>query len=76
VKQKGFHFIYGGTECIFSKFAHDIRLSGAVDSFEARKGIQRELEELAHLNCTEFDKAKYKVLHLDQGNPPSVQTGR
>jgi len=27
------------------------------------------LEEWAHVNLIKFDKAKYKVLNLDQGNP-------
>ncbi|KAK4811901.1 hypothetical protein QYF61_014934 [Mycteria americana] len=52
------------------KFADDSKLSGAVDSFGTRHAIHRDfdrLEEFAHVNLM-FNKAKCKVLHLDQGN--------
>ena len=33
-----------GTECILRKFAHDTKLSGAVDTIEERNDTQRDLD--------------------------------
>ena len=55
-----------------SKFAHDNKLSGTVDTLEGRGTIQRNpdrLENLAHENLTRYNKAKYKVLHLGWHSP-------
>ena len=55
-----------------SQNLHNTKLSGVVDMPEGWDAIQRDLDELqrwAHVNIMGFHEAKYKVLHLGQGNP-------
>lgn len=50
----------------------DTKLSSAVDTPEGCDTIQRdqvELENWSHGNLVKFNKIKFKVLHLSQGNP-------
>ncbi|GAB0176887.1 transcription factor RFX4 [Grus japonensis] len=61
-----------GIECILSEFANT-KLCGAVGipMLEGRDAIQRDpdrLERWAHANLMKFNKAKCKVMHVDQGN--------
>ncbi|GAB0188375.1 triadin [Grus japonensis] len=61
-----------GFECTLSKFANDTKLCGVVNTLEGRDAMQRDLDRLERWACVnrmKFNKAKYKVLHLDRDNP-------
>lgn len=56
---------------MFSKFAGDTELGGALERLEGREVLQRDLdrlESLANPNCMKFEKSKCQILHLGQGN--------
>ena len=55
--------IESGMKYILSKFTGDTKLSDSVEIIEGRDAIQRAL-----ISLMRFNKAKYKVLHLGQGN--------
>jgi len=55
-----------GIETIFSKFADNTKLSGALNTPEGRDAIHRDLDKLkmwAHANLLRFSNATCKVLH-------------
>ncbi|PKU49342.1 rna-directed dna polymerase from mobile element jockey-like [Limosa lapponica baueri] len=62
----------GVIERTLSKFADSTELCVAVYTLEGRDAIQRNLDRLekcAPANFIKFNKAKYKVMNLGQGNP-------
>lgn len=65
--------MHSGIKCTFKsqKFVDNITLSGAVDILEEGDVIQRDLDRLERRTCANLIKlcAKFKVLHLGQGNP-------
>lgn len=66
-----------GIECTFTKSAGRTKLNGAIDMHEGQDAIQRHLEKLAvgtHSSLTGFNKAKYRVWPLGQGNPQYQQS--
>lgn len=58
-----------GIQCTLSKFVRDTKLCDVVDILEAKDSIQVDLARQVHVNLMKFNKAKWKVLHVDQRNP-------
>lgn len=56
-----------GIEWSFGKSAGDTRLCGAVDMQEGKDPSR--FERWAYANLINFNRAKYKTLHMGQGNP-------
>ena len=59
-------------QCTLSDSVNDTKLNSAVDMFEGKDAIQKDLHRLekrASVNVMKFNKTKCKVLHLGQANP-------
>ncbi|PKU47391.1 rna-directed dna polymerase from mobile element jockey-like [Limosa lapponica baueri] len=68
--------INSGIKCTLSKFADNTKMSDVIDMPEGQDANQRhvdKLEKWACVNIMRYNKAKCKVLHLDQGNPQYQQ---
>ncbi|KAK4829112.1 hypothetical protein QYF61_002150 [Mycteria americana] len=60
-----------GVESTLSMFADDTKLGGAVEFFEGRETLQKDLDRLeswAITNRMKFNKSKCQILHLEWGN--------
>ncbi|PKU43987.1 reverse hypothetical protein [Limosa lapponica baueri] len=58
-----------GIECTLSKFGHDIKLCGVVNTLEGSDTIQRDLDRLQRLaraQLMNLNKGRCKVLHMAQ----------
>ncbi|KAJ7424619.1 rna-directed dna polymerase from mobile element jockey-like [Pitangus sulphuratus] len=56
-----------GIECIFSKFANNIKMTGVIDMPERWDAVQRDLDNLkkwAHGTLMRFNKAKCKEFQM------------
>ncbi|TRZ25682.1 hypothetical protein HGM15179_001401, partial [Zosterops borbonicus] len=59
-------------ECTLSKFVNNTKLCVAAGTLVGRDVTQRDFEKWAcrrEMDPIKFHKSKYKVLHMDQGNP-------
>lgn len=62
--------IDNGVQCTLSKLQMTPRyLSAIADMVEGRDAIHRDSKRWDQMNLMKFSNAKYKVLHLIQGNP-------
>lgn len=60
------NYLYAEVEYLFSNFANDTKLGGAVHSLEVRDTLQRDpnrLESWEITNYTKSNKSKYQILH-------------
>ncbi|PKU45825.1 rna-directed dna polymerase from mobile element jockey-like [Limosa lapponica baueri] len=67
----GINTFISGIENTLTKFADNSKLGGEVDMSEGLAILQRNLDRLEEWtikNCMEFNKDKYKVLHIGQHN--------
>lgn len=67
-----FYKLYGCRIQIHTKFIHDAKVGGAVDSLKSREVLQRELDKwksCTFTNHSKFNKSKFWLLYLGWGNP-------